>query len=629
MKFFPTILFVLFINIAAIAQTQDGGIYMPLEFQRAYEKGTRKKDGTVPASYWQNRSHYQIEATVNPATKLLEGKAKITYYNNSPDTLKSATFHVYHDYYKLNAKRSGFFGSTDQDHLEHKGMVIEHLIIEQDTIDISNRRQVTYRGTNYSVRLKNPLPSKSSMDIEIHWNYIIPGEGFERSGAIDSTSMFIGYWYPEMAVIDDIDGWDRITYDAATEFYHDFSDYEVSITVPDNFTVWASVDPNNPEEVYSPLIREQLDQARKSDKPINILTESDFRETASSTSTYKYNAENFPDFAFALSDHYLWDAQRYVDDVGEFFIQTAYPANHPEFASVLPTIGKSLDIFHNTFPVYPFPYQHFTIFNGLQGGGMEFPGMANNQEIPSDMVEEYYGIKMTDEEASLGLTLHEMAHMYFPFMMGIHEKKYAWMDEGFANFTGTFIDPFTPYENTDQRYLGSQSAVPVMVPSYEHAYSGLNAYTIGSAAYMALYKLLGREQFLEAMQAFMDEWKYKHPTPYDYMYTFDRVTGKDLDWFWMKWYFDWGYIDIGIEEVDGKNITVQNKGGRPVGFNILMTLEDGTIVEEEINPSVWKNAAQYQHDISSKSQPIVKVELIVPPFGDALADNNIWEASEM
>lgn len=628
MKIFTSIILFVCLNISLFAQQTSRELYMPLEFQRAYEQGTRHKNGTVPPSYWQNRSHYKINASVDPNTRLLSGEAKVTYFNNKPDTLKMVTFHSYHDYYKPDAKKSGFFSAPNQMDEDHKGMVIDLLVIEGDTIDFSDKKKVTYRGTNYTVRLKDPLPPNSSIDLDFRWNYIIPGEGFERSGAIDSTSMFVGYWYPEMAVMDDIMGWDRITYDAATEFYHDFSDYEVAVTVPDNFIVWASVAPENPDEVYSATILERLAKARESNKPVNILTASDFKEKPSGTLTYKYVAKNFPDFAFALSDHFVWDAQKYGDDMGDYFIQTAYPLSHPEFASVMPTIERSLDIFHHTFPQYPFPYDHFTIFNGNQGGGMEFPGMANNQEVSGKLFEEYYDIKMSDQEATMGLTLHEMAHMYFPFMMGINEKYYAWMDEGFANFTDIFIDPMFPYENEEQRFLGSISAVPVMVPSYEHLYSGMNAYTIGSAAYHALYKLLGSELFIKGLHGFMDEWKYKHPTPYDLMFTFTRVTEKDLNWFWKNWYFDWGYIDLGITEVDHNEITIENKGRRAVGFKMIVTMENGEVTEDEISPKVWKDDSSYRHIIKGNSQPIVKVEIRVPPFGDALSGNNVWEMND-
>jgi hypothetical protein len=619
-----------FVTIAFLATAQNNkyGLYMPIEFQNAYEAGTRKADGTVSPTYWQNRSDYKLKATIDPKTRMLYGQATITYYNNSPDTVRNPTFHTYHDYYKPGSKKAGFFASGSPADANHEGVVIEKLAVNGEVVDIKNREVVRHNGTNYTIRLSKPLPPKSSIQFEINWKYKIPGEGFERSGAIDSTSMFIGYWYPEMAVMDDIDFWDRVVYDAATEFYHDYSDYEVEVTVPDNFVVWASVPPANEHEVYSQTIRERLTKAKTSTEPVNIYSESDFKKSASKNLTWKYTAKNFPDFSFALSDHFVWDARSYKDKMGDYFIQVVYPTNHPEFAAVLKAIEESLKVFHNEFPVYEFPYHYFTIFNGLQGGGMEFPGMANDQEMSGALIEQWTGKKVSDADAQLGLTLHEMCHMYFPFMMGINEKKYAWMDEGFASFSEYFIEPLFPAGNWDQPYLGSQSVLPMMVPSHIHEGSGLNSYTVGSYSYYSLYKMLGKDLFTKCMHAYMNDWKFKHPTPYDFMFTFNRVSGQNLNWFWNKWYFDWGYMDVGITGVKDNVVTLQNFGGRPLAFSMDITFADDSKTSEEINPVVWKNASTYAHKVNAGKKKIKSVTLVIPTNGDANGQNNVWSAAK-
>jgi len=608
----------------SLSQTTPQGLYVPLEFQDAYNNGTRMADGTVSKNYWQNKSHYKIEASVDPVTRLLTGHAIITYYNNSQDSIKNPTFHAYHDYYKPDSKKAGFFSGGNSGEVPHEGMVIDKLMAGGVSYDISNRDEVRYGGTNYTLRLKTPLAPNSSLQFEIDWHYVIPGEGFERSGAIDPTSMFVAYWYPEMSVLDDIDLWDRVVYDAATEFYHDYSDYEVSITIPDNFMVWASVAPNNPKEVYSKAVQERLAAAQKSKERVHIITEADFKTTSTKQNTWKYTAKDFPDFSFALSDHFLWDAASYSDKMGNYFFNVTYPIKHPEFASVLETMGMSLQVFHNEFPVYEFPYHYFTIFNGLQGGGMEFPGMANDEEVSAEKIRQWGGNAKDDIDAQFGLSLHEMCHMYFPFLMGINEKKYAWMDEGFASFTSFFIDESFPSENQDRKFLGSQRVLPIMAPSYLFEGSGLNSYTIGSYSYYSLYQLLGKETFLKCLHAYMDDWKHKHPTPYDFMLTFNRVSGQDLNWFWQKWYFDWGYMDMGIQKVEGKFVTLENFGGRPIAFSVKTTFNDGSSNEQTINPSVWEHSNTFRYEVQSLGKELQKVELVIPTFGDAIGSNNSW-----
>ncbi len=98
-------IFLIATSLQLFAQAYRNGLYIPREFQKAYEKGTRKLDGNVSATYWQNRSEYKLKARIDPYKTLLHGEATITYYNNSPDTICRPTFHTYHDYYKQGAAR--------------------------------------------------------------------------------------------------------------------------------------------------------------------------------------------------------------------------------------------------------------------------------------------------------------------------------------------------------------------------------------------------------------------------------------------------------------------------------------------------------------------------------------------
>lgn len=605
-------------------------LYLPLEFQKAYENETRSKDGSVPEGYWQNRAVYNIVASVDPETKILRGSAAITYFNNSPDTLSSVTFHSYHDYLKPYTSRQ-YHDPLHSPAGDHKGMLIDLLIVAGDTVDIADPERVMYRGTNYGVSLTKPLPPNEQLNLEIDWNYEIPDERQVRSGAFDSTSMFVAYWYPEIAVRDDIHGWDTKAFDTNTEFYHDFSDYNVVLSLPEEFTVWASVPPDNPEEVYPEEVQDRLEQARNSSSGVQILTKEDFISGSGGTKTWKYTAKEFPDFSFALSDHFLWEASTYKDEEGEYFIQTAYSEENPAFGEILPMLASSLETFHRDFPQYPFPYKYFTVFHGDKlWGGMEFPGMANNGHLTAELYKQNFGVDPTEEQIDLGnniVTLHEMAHMYFPFMMGINEKKYAWMDEGFAMASEAFTDEWLPLNDFDFSFLGSLSTVPPMVPSDEHDNSATNAYIVGGAAYLSLYELLGDELFHRGLHAFMDEWKYKHPTPYDLMFTFNKATGKDLTWFWNAWYFDWGYMDIGIEAVEGRTVKIENPGGKPMTFKIVTIFENGEIIQEQISPAVWENSSGYTYSIPG-SLPVTEVRLQFFNYPDAVNANNLWKRGE-
>lgn len=602
-------------------QAQD--LHMPLEFKRAYENGTRSYDGKVTNKYWQNRGVYDLKVSIDPSTKLLSGQGSVRYTNNSPDTLRTIILQAYHNYYKPGSRRSGFFANPDNMAV-NDGMVMDKIQVNSTAIDLKNKNQFEPYGTQYVVTLPQPLPTGSSTTVSFEWHYTIPGKGFERSGAIDDSSMFIAYWYPEVAVRDDIHGYDRVTYDASAEFYHDVNDYKVEVTVPESFVVWSSGELKNPSEILPTELYDRYQKAKTSDKKVTIVGKEDLEKGLSmKSSVWKYEIKNVPDFAFALSDHFIWEAGSYQDAMGSFFLHSAYDPKNSGFSTVIDSQKLSLQIFHNDFPKQPFPYDHFTIFNGLTGGGMEFPGMANDQAYSGEQYSKWMGYEVSDFQANLGVTLHEMFHMYFPFMMGINEKRYAWMDEGWADFA----DYFSPhkFENkNNNEYITRHWTVPMMVPTYTRPnHSWVNSYTIGSYSYYSLYHLLGEELFDECMKTYIERWKGKHPTPYDYFFTFNDASGKDLNWFWKSWYFDFGYPDLSNEGLDDDQLTIKNEGGRPLAFELIYTLNDGSSYKEIISPEVWRSSKVFTKKVPNASN-IRSIQLKSGNGSDAIYDNNKW-----
>ena len=255
---------------------------------------------------------------------------------------------------------------------------------------------------------------------------------------------------------------------------------------------------------------------------------------------------------------------------------------------------------------------------------MEFPGMANDQEVSGKDWEQWTGEKKTDFEVQLGLSLHEMCHMFFPFIMGINEKRYAWMDEGWSSFSEYFIDGEPENNNYAQTYLGDQSTTPMMTPTYtQPQVSSVNSYSMGSFSYYSLYHLLGEEMFNKCLNGYMTRWNHKHPTPYDYFYTFNDVSGQDLNWFWKNWYFDWGYPVVGIQEFKNNTITLKNYGGKAMAFKIIVKYDDGTVTKDIVSPIVWKTSDTYTHIIESSTE-ITEIHLVCILGADANADNDSW-----
>lgn len=599
-RILSTLLIVL--SVQALAQK----LFMPLEIKSAYERGTRKWDGTVSDTYFQNRAKYDIRAKVNPETRQVDATGKITYFNNFPESFNAIGFHAYKEIY-------------DQ------GMEIKKLIVDGETVSMTDRSRVARSATFFVLFIgNNPLLPGDSITLEIEWSIMIPAS-VDRDGAYDETSMFVAYWYPEIAVYDDIFGWDQIDFDGRAEFYHDVSDFNVAIEIPDNYVIWASDKPTNGSDIYPSKILKRLEKAKSINENTQIITPQDLKKGIKMKSNlWKYASDSFPDFSFAFSNRYLWDATYYTDKFGTFFLNSAYPEENRTFSDVIQIEKEALQSFHNDFPVYPFPFRHFVVFNGETGGGMEFAGMANDQARENYTSE---GVSFTDYDANKLLTFHEMMHMYFPFLMGINEKRYAWMDEGMAEFSEDYFTKINLESDRDRSRFGASSNPPLMVETFTIPKTyGVNSYDMASQSYHALLHLLGKDLFDQCMKEYMDRWKYKHPSPYDFFFTFNDVSRKNINWFWKRWYFDWGYPDVAVKSFSNGKLTIENVGGRPIAVQLNITYEDGTNSKVMISPEVWKDSNLHEKDLET-SNPIKSIELKTLNGSDTVQENNRWVAN--
>jgi len=608
--------FYFFLIVFQITICSQNNLYIPRDILSAYEKGTRSFDGTPGENYWQNSADYKIKVSVNPQTRLVKGSEKIVYNNNSPDTLKEIVFNIIQDLNKYESERN--FPISRETLSE--GVEIEKFLLNDSLIVMENKEKVKRRSTLLTIKIEeNPLPPKSTMKFEIDWNFIIPKGRNPRMGAYDSTSFFIAYWFPQIAVYDDIDGWDVLAHTGEEEFYNDFSNYEVEITVPNTFGVWATGILQNPEEVLTTEYLSKYKSTWTSDEVINIVTKEEVRsgniyKSDSEFNSWKYKAEYIPDFTFSMSDHYLWDAVSLVVDETtdrRVYIAAVYKEESKDFYEVAEIAGKTINYFSNELPGVPFPYPCLTIFNG--SGGMEFPMIINNGSAER-------------RSGTVGVTSHEIAHQYFPFYIGINEEKYGWMDEGMATFLpfdfqekeGEY-NPRLRNVNGYERNAGTEMELPMMIPNYQM--KGLSQrmaiYVRPGLAYDFLRDALGKELFNECLHEYIKRWNGKHPIPYDFFFTFNEVSGKDLSWYWKPWFFERGYPDLSIKEADYNNgmieVVIEKVGIIPTPVKLTITCEDSSTIQIYETAMIWENQNTF----------VIKKEMNVNPISISLGSDMI------
>lgn len=607
----------------------QSSLYMPHDVRKAYDKGTRNLDGTPGKNYWQNSADYKIHVQVFPKDKLLKGNEAINYVNNSPDTLKYLIVRLYQNIFQYGAPRD--FGVSKND--LHDGVKIKSLKLNGVSFNPDTAKNVSINNTVMIVMLTEYLSPKTAIEISFDWEVELPSESHIRMGVYDSTTAMVAYWYPQVSVYDDVHGWDDDPYTGSQEFYNDFNNYNVTIEVPNTFTVWATGVLQNAESLLSQKTLERYQKAETSEKVVNIITKDDlgkdnFNKT-SATNKWKYIAKSVTDFAFSYSDHYLWDAVSTVVDsatMRKTMISAAYNQKSDDFYEVADIAKKVIQFYTFNFPAVPYPYPRMTVFNGE--GGMEFPMMVNDGSSKQ-------------RSGTVYLTAHEIAHTYFPFFMGTNERKYAFMDEGWASILPEDLLPgIEPSQNNRAASLaegfskisGKEDELPLLVPSSDIRGYGTyrtSAYTRPGLAYKFLRDALGNETFLKSLHEYVKRWNGKHPIPYDFYFSFNNSLGKDLNWFWKPWFFEFGSPDLSIKSVFVKKnnikIEINRIGSMPSPVALQLIYADGKTKVYNESTSIWEDGKTSKELNYPLEGELIKVVLGNDAIPDVDKSNNVFE----
>lgn len=617
---------ILFTIIAAWAQSASSqDLFMPRDVQAAYKKGTRSMDGKPGKNYWQNYGRYTIDITAMPPDRTVRGKETITYFNNSPDTLKNPNIKLFLNIHKAGAPRNGGAGP---DYLT-EGVTIDEFKANGTKQPF---RDDPYVFTNAGVRLPKPLLPHDSVQLSFEWHYKV-SEQSGREGMIDSTTFFLAYFYPRVAVFDDYNGWDRMEFMDSHEFYSDFNDYTVSITVPRNYIVWGTGTLQKPETVLQPVYLDRFKQSMVTDDIVRVVTKEDLAKknitTQNPMNTWQFRATNIPDMAFGISDHYNWDATSViVDDATKrrASAQAAYNDTAKDYHFVAGYARHSLDWLSHNWPGVPYPYEKSTVFQGF--AGMEYPMMANDETYE-------------DSNFSRFVAEHEIAHTYMPFYMGINETRYGFMDEGWATtfelLIGTADMGKEAAENIFKQFrvsgwtnaTASDLQVPITTPGDAMTGFGFGTNEYGKAAlgYLAMKDMLGDELFKKCLHEYMSRWHGKHPLPWDFFYTFNNVAGKNLNWFWNNWFFSNNYMDLALQPLKktstGYTVSIKNIGGFFIPVNMIIKYADGTSETKHLSPAIWeKDPKQVTVPVATKKK-IESVKLDGGIYMDADETNNL------
>ncbi len=612
-----TLFTVLIIALSSTLLAQNTKLHEIPEFQKAVENETRTEIGIPGEKYWQNFSDYTLGVSIDTSSNILKGHGTIVYHNNSPKTLKDLHIRLYQDIYKIGSVRN--IPLLPQD--IHSGTFIDSLLINDKPYIYSNKPldqdRINRLTTNVSIQLSDSIVSGSSCVIEVAWSFPLPTSAWPRRMGRYSDDFFIAQWYPQVAVYDDVLGWDNIPHYGYQEFYNDFNNYDVTVNSPKGYMVWATGECDNLVDILNKSIITNLNKAKNSDSQVAILS-SENDNKAIIGNTWHFIAEQVPDFAFAAAKDYYWYGTSVIVDRQtrrRVFVDIVYPQE-----ATLPSnslqIAKDLILWASeSYPAIPFPYSHATtFFHGLANDvSMEFPMINNN------MIYQNAG-------AHKAAIAHELLHSYIPFYVGSNETIWGWMDEGWVNYTEHKFkgDNHSFFEKDLISYPSSAGNIndrPLFSSTMDETMFNRRflSYTKSSINLMLLEELMGKEAFSEATKNFINTWKGKHPTPHDFYNIYKKHSKDDINWFLKACYFNYGYVDLGIKSVKDNEILIERKGSVPVSIKLEITYEDNLTDSVYKNLKIWETGIK-EYKIQLNNDKIIRKVVL----GDDLTpDSNI------
>ena len=539
---------------------------------------SRPATGEPGPMYWQQRADYKIQIKLNEDTRSVEGSETITYTNNSPLTLKYIWLQLDQNIFakesinNLTRPWGGGDSSVDFSTLRRQNFMDKFEGGFQElSIKINNKSPDTNLvGTHVRINLEQPLKPGESTSLDIEWAYALVEENAVRARNgyetfEDGNDIFLmAQWYPRVTVFSDYEGWHNKEFIGNGEFTLEFGDFEVDISVPSDHVVSATGVLLNENDVLSPVQKKRMKQARKSEKPMFIITpdEAYDNELEKSTDykTWSFKAENVRDFAWASSRKFIWDAAGYKQDSKEnplVMAMSFYPKEGEPLWSKYSTeaVMHTMKVYSKYSFDYPYPTAQSV--NGPVGG-MEYPMITFNgprTELEDDGTRTY---SRSEKEFLIGVVIHEVGHIYYPMIVNSDERQWTWMDEGLNTFVQYLAEQEWDINYRSDRgeprwmteFMSSSYQVPIMTNSESLLQFGNNAYGKPATALVVLREtILGRELFDQAFREYSVRWKFKRPTPYDFFRTMEEASGVDLDWFWRGWFYSTDHVDIALNNI--------------------------------------------------------------------------------
>lgn len=528
--------------------------------------------------YWQQRIKYIMDVDVNAATNIMEGTQQIQYFNNSPDDLNRVFFHLYWNAFQPGSGmdvRSRELGKIKIGERPDWDSRVRDRISKLDSSEMGYQKiksikmngveqNTILHGAILEVQLSQPIKAGSNVRFDVVFEAQVPVQ-IRRSGRDNAQGIrySMSQWYPKMCEYDE-QGWHPAQY-IAREFYGVWGDFDVTIHIDKDYKLGATGVLVNADEIGWGY-----------DQPGTPL-----KNISSAKRTWHFVGKNIHDFVWAADPEYKHLVRNQNDVTLNVIYQEGNADTDSDWEKVADAAVTVLPFIEKNYGKYPYPQYSF-----IQGGdgGMEY-AMATLLRGPS-----------------LGTVFHEWMHSWYQMILGTNENKHPWMDEGFTSWAEGEVNAYyrqkmgmappedqpLPWHHSgayrNYYFLMKTGLAEPMTTFSDHyntnfAYS-VNAYSKGEVFLEQLGYIVGDKVRDKIMLKYYDNWKFKHPDPFDFIRVSEKVSGLQLDWYKEYWINTIKTIDYSIDslwEDDGKTIIrIRRKGEMPMPIDLKLTFKDST-----------------------------------------------------
>jgi len=507
-------------------------------------------------------ANYTMDVRLDKEKRLIIGTETLTWHNTTSYSTGELQFHLYYNAWRndkssyLNSIRSSRNLSDYRENdwaycviysmkiLEKHGFPETDVTADMEFIQPDDDNE--HDRTVMRVTLPKPVFPGDTISVEIQWESKVP-RTFSRTG-VRGDYYFLAQWFPKVGVFEHNGTWNCHQF-IQTEFYADFGNYDVKLTVPTGWIVGAT----------------------------GSMIDSTISDT---TTTHHYYQEDVHDFAWVTTPHFTVhiDSMRFEDPnlpavEMRLLLMPDHAAKKDRYFEAT---EAALKYYGEWFGAYP--YDHVTIVDPAYksgSGGMEYPTFFTGGTR---------WLSPPETRSPESVTIHEFGHGYWYGIVANNEFEHAWLDEGHNTYshirtlkeayppvvlTKRYFEGFIPVvfsgvqiadrlDGADQ-YYGFQSVLkrdPMAVISWKYGPGsyGVNSYNKAAMMLWTLENYLGWETFQKIMSTYYDRWKFMHPKPGSFFAIVNEVSGKDMSWFFEQAYYNSNVFDYAVGDVRSKPV---------------------------------------------------------------------------